>query len=157
VDGFDDWYQAHYRRVFASILLLTRDRAVAQDAVDEAFTRALEQWPRVGRMASPAGWTWIVARNLVRAAHKRRTREARAFALSPAEPALPDLTIEVWDAIGRLSPRAQELVALRYVANLREPEIASTLGLAPGTVARGLHDARARLHQMLADHAEERT
>ena len=43
-----------------------------------------------------------------------------------------------------------ELIALRYVAGLTEKQIASTLGVAPGTVARGLHDARAHLHSMLA-------
>ena len=49
-----------------------------------------------------------------------------------------------------LPKRERELIALRYVAGLTEAQIASTLGIAPGTVARGLHDAAARLHTMLA-------
>ena len=50
----------------------------------------------------------------------------------------------------RAPGRERELIALRYVAGLTEKQIAATLGVAPGTVARGLHDARAHLHSMLA-------
>ena len=44
-DGFDDWYREHYRRVFASVLLVSGNRAATADAVDEAFARAFERWP----------------------------------------------------------------------------------------------------------------
>ena len=48
-----------------------------------------------------------------------------------------------------LPKRERELVALRYVGGLTEPEIAHALGIATGTVSRGLHDARAHLQLML--------
>jgi RNA polymerase sigma-70 factor (ECF subfamily) len=157
-DGFEDWYRAVYRRVYASVLLLTRERSVAGEAVDEAFARALEQWPRVRTMDSPVGWTFVVARNLVRRAHRRAEAEQAAMRQLDTSAPLPELTVEMWDAIRRLTPRAQELVALRYLAGLGEREIAAALGIAEGTVARGLHDARARLHETLApDPAEERS
>jgi len=63
---------------------------------------------------------------------------------------VPDTDPDLWEAVRGLPRRERELVALRYVGGLTEPEIAATLGLAAGTVARGLHDARARLHRTLA-------
>ena len=145
-DGFADWYREQYRRVFTSVLLVSGDRAAVADAVDEAFARALERWPRVSAMGSPVGWTFTVARNQLRRAARRHARE-RELAPEPA----PEREVDValWETVRSLPNRERELVALRYVAGLTEAQIASTLGIAPGTVARGLHDARAHLHSML--------
>jgi len=146
-DGFEGWYREHYQRVFASVFLVSGDRAATGDAVDEAFSRAWERWPRVNAMDSPVGWTFTVARNLVRRNARRRAREQAVTVAS--EPA-PEIDVALWETVRSLPNRERELVALRYVAGLTEGQIASTLGIAPGTVARGLHDARSRLHAMLA-------
>jgi RNA polymerase sigma factor (sigma-70 family) len=145
-DGFEDWYREHYRRVFSSVLVVSGNRAATAEAVDEAFARALERWPRVRTMASPIGWTFTVARNLLRGAGKRAARDRVVAALVHPE---PEIDVALWDTVRALPKRERELIALRYVADLTEPEIAATLGIANGTVARGLHDARAHLHSML--------
>ena len=145
-DGFEDWYREHYRRVFASVLVVSGNRAATSEAVDEAFARALERWPRVRTMASPIGWTFTVARNLLRRAAKRSARD-RAVGLTVNLD--PEIDVALWETVRSLPKRERELIALRYVADLSEPEIAATLGIAKGTVARGLHDARAHLHSML--------
>jgi RNA polymerase sigma-70 factor (ECF subfamily) len=145
--AFDDWYRENYRRVYASVLVVSGDRGATAEAVDEAFARAWERWPRVGAMASPVGWTFTVARNELRRAGRRRARER---ALIPPAAVASEIDVALWETIRALPKRERELIALRYVARLTEPEIASTLGIAPGTVSRGLHDARARLRSMLA-------
>jgi len=147
VGSFDDWYRDSYRRVFASVLLVAGDRAATADAVDEAFARAWERWPRVRTMASPLGWTFTVARNQLRRSARRRARE-RSLAPAVAHP--PEIDVALWETVRSLPDRERELVALRYVGRLTEPEIAAALGIAPGTVSRGLHDARERLRSMLA-------
>ncbi|MDQ1509447.1 MAG: polymerase sigma-70 factor, subfamily [Actinomycetota bacterium] len=147
VDGFEDWYREHYRRVFASVLVVSGNRAATAEAVDEAFARALERWPRVRTMGSPVGWTFIVSRNLLRRAARRSARE-RSVEIAIEQS--PEIDVALWDTVRTLPKRERELIALRYVAGLTEPEIASTLGIAKGTVARGLHDARGHLHRMLA-------
>jgi DNA-directed RNA polymerase specialized sigma24 family protein len=145
-EGFENWYREHYRRVFASVLVASGNRAATAEAVDEAFARALERWPRVRTMESPIGWTFTVARNLLRRAAKRSARDRRvAPVVSPGV----EIDVALWDVVRSLPQRERELIALRYVADLTEPEIAATLGIAKGTVARGLHDARAHLHSML--------
>jgi RNA polymerase sigma-70 factor (ECF subfamily) len=145
-ESFEAWYQEAYRRVFASVLLVNGDRAATADAVDEAFARAWERWPRVSVMASPIGWTFTVARNQLRRAARRRAREHSLA--RPSQPE-PEIDVALWQTVRSLPARERELVALRYVGGLTESQIASTLGIAPGTVARGLHDARAHLHAML--------
>jgi RNA polymerase sigma factor (sigma-70 family) len=152
-DDFEDWYREQYRRVYASVLVVCGDRALAAEATDEAFTRALERWSRVRTMGSPAGWTFTVARNLLRRMARRAARER---ALSPAAVvAAPETSVALWDAVRGLPKRERELVALRYVADMTEPEIATTLGISVGTVSRGLHDARAHLRVMLAPQEEK--
>lgn len=146
-DGFEDWYREHYRRVFASVLMVSGNRASTADAVDEAFARALERWARVRTMPSPVGWTFTVARNLLRKTARRTAREP-TVEIGVGSP--PEVDVALWEVVRSLPKRERELVALRYVACLTEPEIATTLGIAKGTVSRGLHDARAHLHSMLA-------
>jgi RNA polymerase sigma-70 factor (ECF subfamily) len=145
--GFAEWYEAQYRRVFASVLLVAGDHGATAEAVDEAFARAWERWTRVSAMDAPAGWVFTVACNLLRRSARRRARE-QALALTPRPE--PEIDVALWETVRALPNRERELVALRYVAGLTEKQIASTLGIAPGTVARGLHDARAHLHSMLA-------
>ena len=145
-DDFETWYRDEYKRVFASVLVVCGDRSLAADATDEAFVRALERWSQVRTMQSPTGWTFTVARNLLRRAARRAAREPPPVQTSVAA---PEVDFELWDAVRALPKRERELVALRYVGGLTEPEIASTLGLAVGTVARGLHDAWSHLERML--------
>ena len=54
---FEDWYRAEYRRLLASMLVLTGDLHAASDVTDEAFTRAFAHWNRVGVMDSPEAGT----------------------------------------------------------------------------------------------------
>ena len=55
--------------------LVSGNRAATADAVDEAFARAFERWARVRTMDSPVGWTFTVARNLLRRAARRAQKE----------------------------------------------------------------------------------
>ena len=71
--SFEEWYQNEHPRLLATILLATGSVDVAEDAVDEAFTRALLRWERVSRMASPEAWTYRVA---LKVARRRWRREA---------------------------------------------------------------------------------
>lgn len=148
-DDFEAWYRGAYPRVFASVLVVCGDRAAAADATDEAFVRAFERWARVRRMQSPAGWTFVVARNEALRTARRANRERSVAQSVPPSAVDPEIDVALWDAVRDLAPREREMVALRYVAGLTEPEIAKALGIAVGTVSRGLHDARGRLARML--------
>src|SRR5262245_25399399 len=109
---FEAWYRDSYRRVVAATRLATGDRALAEEVVDEAFARAFERWSRVRVMESPTGWTCVVARNALRAAHKSERRLSHALRrFSAAGDPPPDMAIDVWDAVQRLPRRQREVVA----------------------------------------------
>jgi RNA polymerase sigma-70 factor (ECF subfamily) len=72
--------------VLRSLILVTGNRDVAVEATCEAFARALERWPRVSVMESPAGWTYRVALNVARRTLRRARMEALLFQREPPPP-----------------------------------------------------------------------
>lgn len=155
---FADWYAREFPRLRSTLALVTGDVGVAEEATAEAFARALVHWPRLSRTGAPNGWVYTVALNQVRSGWRRMATErrwlARQRAGHVAPPPEPDPWL--WDAVARLGPRARTAVALRYVADLSEAEVADAMNLTRGAVASTLHKARARLAVLLADHAPDR-
>jgi DNA-directed RNA polymerase specialized sigma24 family protein len=154
---FGHWYAGEHARLFASLLVLSGDRELAAEATDEALSRALQHWDRVCKMGSPEGWTYQVAVNVVRRVARRRTLERRLlWRLVPRQVAVAPAG-EVWDVVRGLPERQRTAVVLRYVADLAEDDITTTMGVTRGTVASTLADARRSLAGLLAepDVAEE--
>jgi RNA polymerase sigma factor (sigma-70 family) len=151
VESFDAWYDREHDRMIATLLLVTGDLELAAEGVDEACSRALERWERVGAMESPSGWVYRVAFNHASRVARRRSMEARLFRKTTPTPELPEPAHELWELVASLPRRQREVVMLRYVAGLPEGEIASALGISRGTVSSTLHDARQRLGRLLSD------
>ena len=150
---FESWYAGEHARLYTALLILTGDRDVAADATDEALSRALQHWPRVGGMDSPEGWTYRVAVNVIRRRGRRRAMEQRVlhrFAASSAQFA-PAPAGEIWDLVRSLTNRQRTALVLRYVADLTEPDIAAVMGVTRGTVASTLADARRALGDALKE------
>lgn len=150
---FDSWYHAEYPRLVNSIGIVIGDRALAADAVAEAFTRALSRWDRVKRMQHPTGWVYRVAmneakRSLRRGAQERRLLQAQA-STAPAAFAPIEDDHDLWKAVAELPERMRAVVVLRYVSDLTEPMIAETLGIRRGSVATMLRRAHERLGRQL--------
>jgi RNA polymerase sigma-70 factor (ECF subfamily) len=138
----------------ATVAAICGDRDAASDAVDEAFARAFARRERVETMASPAGWLLTVALNVARRGKVRGRRrvlaEAGALAaqgrawIDPADP-----RFDLWAAVGALPERERTAVALRYLGDLTEPQIAQVMGIAVGTVGASLTSARRKLATQL--------
>ena len=144
---FDDWYRREYPRVRQAMVLATGDVGLGEEAAAEAFALAVVHWSRVRAMDSPTGWVYTTALNQVRRAwrrtvleqhHLRRTRSEPVY-----QPELPDTA--VWLAVADLAPRARTAVALRYIADLTEAEVAAAMNVSRGTVATTLSRARTQL------------
>jgi RNA polymerase sigma factor (sigma-70 family) len=152
-EDFVSWYQQTYSRLLAAVTVLVGEVGLAEDVVAEAFARALERWDRVRNMDSPTGWTYQVAVNGARRAWRRRAFERRVLAgQRPVDVPPPESDPQLWSAVWALPPRQRQAVALRYVADLPEVEVARLMGAAPGTVAATLHHARRRLAEQLDAH-----
>ena len=69
-------FRAEYGRAVAVLVRVFGDIGVAEDAVADAFTAAVERWPKDGLPPSPAGWIIKTARN--RAIDRLRREASRA-------------------------------------------------------------------------------
>jgi RNA polymerase sigma-70 factor (ECF subfamily) len=142
---FDGWYRKEHPRVLGLLTVVAGDQDVAREATAEAFVRALERWDRVSTMDSPAAWTYRVGVNLVRRRFRRAAFEKRLPADRLAASPPPAVESELWDAVRALPVRQRTAVALRYVCDLSQEEIAAVMHVAAGTVSATLAAARRRL------------
>jgi len=149
---FEPWYRREYPKVLATLMLVVGDGDLGREATDEAFARALARWRSVGRMASPAGWTYQVALNLVRRSARRAATERRLLRLSrPDGSAVPGPAVELWEVVRELPRRQREVVVLRHLLDLHEREIAEVLGIRRSSVSRSLAAAHRTLRGWLSD------
>ena len=152
---FEDWYRQEHPRLLGLLTVVSGDRDVAKEATAEAFTRALELWDRVGAMEAPAAWTYRVGVNVV----KRRLRRARVeHVLTPRLVDVePPRTLDprLWRAVRDLPVRQRTALALRYVCDLTQADVARVMGIAPGTVSATLTASRRRLAEVLGPEAVE--
>ncbi|HLK74574.1 MAG TPA: DUF6596 domain-containing protein [Streptosporangiaceae bacterium] len=100
-----------YGRLLALLAATTSDLAAAEDALADAFERALRTWPAQGVPASPDAWLLTVARNRLRDEWKS-ARVQRSVPLEPGPDALPpgrealapgrDALAPGWDALAHI-------------------------------------------------------
>jgi RNA polymerase sigma factor (sigma-70 family) len=148
---FGVWYEANHPRVLAALTVAARSTDIAEDVTAEAFVRAYERWDRVRAMESPGGWLYRVALNVLRRRARRLALERDLLRRTAPPAAAPEaLAPEVWQAVGALSERQRTAIALRYVLDLPEAEVAQLMGVARGTASATLATARRRLEGLLA-------
>jgi RNA polymerase sigma factor (sigma-70 family) len=145
-------------RVLATLVRVTGDLALAQDAVQDAVVRALERWPRDGVPDSPRAWLTVTAKrravDLVRREAVRAGKEAEAVSLldpttpEPAEVVRDDLLRLVFTCCHpALSAETQVALALRTLGGLSTAEVARALLVPEATMAKRLTRAKQKITQ----------
>jgi RNA polymerase sigma-70 factor (ECF subfamily) len=154
VEDFDVWYVEARASLAPALAAWCSDAGLASDAIDEAFVRAVERWGHVRSLASPHGWVWQTAMNVVRRRLRRShleerllRRRAAGHTGQVAGPTGSD--IDLRRAILSLSDRQRTAVVLFYVADMPVVEVAEIMGIATGTVDATLHRARRLLRERL--------
>jgi len=142
---FDAWYKSEYKNVLAAVTLLCgNDFARAEDAANDAFVKALEQWPSVREMDSPGGWVTRVAVNKAKRSLRIRGRRVRRL---HARDKIEDTHVDtdLWRAVSALPARQRHALILRYIDDYSQKQVAEELDIAPGTAAATLNHARNNL------------
>ena len=135
--------------------LLTGNRALAEDIVQDAFVRLAG---RLVHLRDPGAFEAYLRRTVVNLtnSHFRRRRVERAYlerargAIGPQGVQLSDRSFEdredLWQALMRLSARQRAALVLRFYEDLPERQVAEILRCRPGTVkslvSRGLETLR---------------
>jgi|SRR5215470_5796004 len=153
---FAEAAERHLDDVFAFLVYLTGDRAMAEDLTAETFARALERWRRFDpSRGSARAWLCQLARSTAldhfRAEDRRRRREGRFAAVEQREDAGPafgeGLSPELEQALARLSAAEREVVALRVVLELDGEVAARVLGISATACSTRLSRALQKLEK----------
>lgn len=156
----EEVYLAESRHVLATLIRLLGDFDAAEEALHEAFTAAMEQWPRDGVPANPRAWLVSTGRFKAIDTMRRRARYdaslgefARQIATTTNDP-LEEEDDSIEDDRLRLiftcchpalSLDAQVPMTLREVCNLTTEEIAHAFVTKPATMAQRIVRAKAKI------------
>jgi RNA polymerase sigma-70 factor (ECF subfamily) len=159
-DTVEAIYRAESRRVLATLIRLLGSFDLAEEGLHDAFTAALEQWPREGVPANPRAW--LVSAGRFKAIDRIRRR-------AKSDETLAELAREL-DADAEIAPEtddehveddrlrlmftcchpalpsdAQVALTLREVCGLATEEIARAFLTAPATIAQRIVRAKSKI------------
>jgi RNA polymerase sigma-70 factor, ECF subfamily len=153
-------YRSDSRRVLATLIRLLGDFDLAEEAMHDAFTAAMEQWPCDGTPANPRAWLVSTGRFKAIDAMRRRARYDASLAklaeqldtfaahdLQPEDESVEDdrLRLIFTCCHPALTPDAQIALTLREVCGLTTEEIARAFLATPSTVAQRIVRAKAKI------------
>jgi RNA polymerase sigma-70 factor (ECF subfamily) len=155
--AFERLYRENERRVFALCMRLSSNPTLAEELTQEVFIRA---WRKLGSFRGESAFSsWLYPLTVNVALTERRSRMRRLARIvptddganleAPARPATPEAGFDLEKAVGGLPPGARQVFVLHDVEGRTHEEIASLLGLAPGTSKAQLHRARKLLREAL--------
>jgi RNA polymerase sigma-70 factor (ECF subfamily) len=152
-----DFYDREFGRILATLIRLVRDFDLAEEAVQDAFAVALEQWPAEGVPGNPGAWIVSTARHKAvdrlrrRVLLDRRRGEIESHlrllldrgdgAPEPDDP----LRLLFTCCHPALAPEAQVALTLRTLGGLSTEEIARAFLVPVPTLAQRLVRAKAKI------------
>jgi RNA polymerase sigma-70 factor (sigma-E family) len=138
---FEEFVQARLQTLLNFSTVLTNDRALGEDLVQDVLMRAQGQWGRIGSLDHPLAY---VRRMLVNEFVSWRRKSARIVPRSDVAALVESPGADhasryaersaLADDIARLSPKQRAVIVLRYYADLPDDAIAEWLGCSRNTV-----------------------
>jgi RNA polymerase sigma-70 factor (sigma-E family) len=153
---FEEFAAARLPAVLRFAGVLTADRGLAEDVVQEVLIRTSKRWDRIGQLDRPE----LYVRKMI--VNEYLSWRRRSWRLLPGGTAAevddrvtPDHAGQLAERdallteLGKLPRRQRAVLVLRYYEGLSDPDIAEVLGCTPGTVrgyaSRGLAALRVEL------------
>ena len=160
------FYREHGRVVLAQVLLVTGDRVLAEEIVQDTM---LAVWRGAGSFrgeSSVRSWVIAIARRQTRdrlRGRRLRVVDEAFLADQPGAGPGPEVMAldraelaEVMGAIKELAPHHREVLGLVFGSGLSLPEVAGVLEIPVGTVKSRLNAARTALSRKLSEKGQNR-
>ena len=158
-EAFRTLVEKHSRVLFGTAYLMTRDRGLAEDAVQVALVQMWKKLPSLRRSGSLKAWLVRIVINEVNQLHRKKRLPTVPLEQAPeilddsdeAETALirDEDHQRLRQALEVLPSEQREAVVLRYFSDLTVPEVASVMGQHEGTIKSRLSRALSRLGEVL--------
>lgn len=154
VREFEAFFRANIARTVAAAGRVTLETAAAEDAAIEAMAKAHARWHRLKEDPRRNSWVLKVAINEALERMRRQPVPTRAEDFEDFSDHAA-LRVTLARALASLAPRQREVLVLRYLVGMSEPEVASAMDLSLGTVKthvrRGLVHLRSALGPTLKE------
>ena len=150
--AFDDFFHDESEQLFRRLWLVTRNRAEAEEVMQDAFLNLFERWDRVAFVDDPKAYLYRTAFNVW---NRRSRRAARALKLAISSSARTDdvdaaeARTLVSDAMGHLTPRQRAAVILTELLGFSSEEAGTILGIRAVTARVLTSQARATMRSHL--------
>jgi RNA polymerase sigma-70 factor (ECF subfamily) len=150
-DAFRAFYDRTARQVWAYVYRATRDAALADDLLQEAYYRLLRARGPFASESHRLHYLFRIAANLVADAHRRRapshvplTDDVLAVDEGEEMAGAIERRTDVERALAALAPRDRDMLWLAYADGASHQEIADHLGVARPSIKAMLSRARQR-------------
>lgn len=154
IDAFEALFRDFQRNVYAWIVRIVRDPAVAEDLTAEAFWRMYRAHARFDPRGNFGGWARRIATNLS-LDHLKKMRRERPLLIEAAEEpgenpgTQRELREQITRAFEKLSPKLRVVATLALIEEVPPREIAEALGVREVTVRVRLSRASKILREQL--------
>jgi RNA polymerase sigma-70 factor (sigma-E family) len=153
-EDFARYVRARQHALLRAAYLVCGDAHLAEDLLQQAFTKVALRWDRLRSENPDAYVRRILYRDAV-SSWRRTRRESLVEALPdqgrPDESASVVDRLDVARALAALTPKQRAVVVLRYFEDRSEADTAEVLGVSVGTVKSQTHAALARLREQVPD------
>ena len=158
---FEDIVSIYYQDMYRFAAWLCRDKAIAEDVVQEALLRAWKSLDALRDDAAAKSWLLtIVRRENARYFERHRLESVDIENLTPSQEALladgqDDEMDQLRQAIFQLDDDYREPLVLQVLMGYSTKEIADMMELKQGAVLTRLHRARLKLKKSILDDAAQ--
>lgn len=161
-------YTTYFRKVYSTCLFILKNTHLAEEAAQETFLKAYRNMDKLQDLEKFEAWLKVIATNTAidiykvnkktinfdpNEPKKRLEYFINEHTLQTNDPFIDleraELNKDIQEAIHKLSPDLQQLIILKYYAELKDQEIAEALNIPLGTVKSNLHKARKILLRLL--------
>ncbi|MBI1886533.1 MAG: sigma-70 family RNA polymerase sigma factor [Chloroflexi bacterium] len=165
---FEEIYNTYYGRIFAYVYNRVSNVELARDLTAEVFEKAFCKGNTVRDQGAYTAWLFMITRNTVSAHFRKRKREFNGISrvgeslslhgqeIDPSDHLLRDeQAARLREHLRKLPSRLQEILALKFDAELSNREIGQLLGMSEVNVRVTVFRALSRLREGLKEDSSD--